>query len=416
MSDIPLSFQMPRMVSPQEAQAQAMNLRAMMDERSMREAKMRQMQRAQEDEQALSDLYRKNSAGGQLDREGLMSGLAQSGRGHRIPGLMEQLSKADKAKSDAEKVGVEVTAARLKHVRDITGMLASKPGLTQSDVIEALSNTEPGMRSAAANIIRSMPPEGPALQRWAAGLAMNAKERFDAFEISEAQKLTAGVQQRGQDMTAQTAREGHGVTMRGQDINAKVTREGHGVTMRGQNMTDARAKDANSINAQGNVIKTETDLRKEFADLPEVKRYKAALPSFKAIESAAKTNNPQADINLIYGLAKLYDPESVVREGEYATIANSQAIPEWLKGMAQRVVGGGKLTPETKRQILEQARGRISTFENEYAGAKDSYAKIAGGRGANVENVFSNVSPSNVNRPPIGQFGGDRPPLSSFNR
>lgn len=59
--------------------------------------------------------------------------------------------------------------------------------------------------------------------------------------------------------------------------------------------------------------KAETDLRKEFADLPQVKRFNSALPSYKAIEDAAKRMTPQSDINLVYGIAKLYDPESVVR-------------------------------------------------------------------------------------------------------
>ena len=135
----------------------------------------------------------------------------------------------------------------------------------------------------------------------------------------------------------------------------------------------------------------ETALRKEFADLPEVKKYKAAIPAYKAIEEAAKSRNPQADINLIYGLAKLYDPDSVVREGEYATIANSQAIPEWLKGQAQALIGGGKLTDETKRQVLQQARIRFDTFRSEYDGAKTSFDAIAKDRGFNPANVFPAV-------------------------
>lgn len=176
--------------------------------------------------------------------------------------------------------------------------------------------------------------------------------------------------------------------------DTRVRSEGaanRGVTLAGQDKLDARARDANRIAADGNVVKTETDLRKEFADLPEVKRYKAAYPSFNAIQQASKSNNPQADINLVYGVAKLYDPESVVREGEYATIANSQAIPEWLKGMAQRVAGGGRLTPETKRQIMEQAGIRIRGYEGEYQKAVGSYENIAKGRGANTSNVIPSV-------------------------
>lgn len=70
------------------------------------------------------------------------------------------------------------------------------------------------------------------------------------FGLSEAEKQTKALEllrikttQRGQDLTQQTAREGHGVTMRGQDIGASTARAGHAVTMRGQNMVDARGRD-----------------------------------------------------------------------------------------------------------------------------------------------------------------------------
>lgn len=132
----------------------------------------------------------------------------------------------------------------------------------------------------------------------------------------------------------------------------------------------------------------ETGLRKEFDDKPEVKRYGAALPAFRAIMEASNRNTPQADINLVYGIAKLYDPDSVVREGEYATIANSQAIPEKIKGEAQRLMGGGRLTPTTKAELRREAEGRIRALEDEYEKAAESYSDIASRSGANVRNVL----------------------------
>lgn len=170
-------------------------------------------------------------------------------------------------------------------------------------------------------------------------------------------------------------------------------------------MVDQRQRDANNIASAGNVIRSETDLRKEFADLPEVKNYKSALPAFVAISDAATRNNPQADINLIYGLAKLYDPTSVVREGEYATIANSQAVPEWLKGQAQRLVGGGRLTADTKAQILREAQGRIGAFQSEYQGAQQTYQSIVQQRGGSPGNVFTPIGASRRNLAPAAQGG-----------
>lgn len=162
-------------------------------------------------------------------------------------------------------------------------------------------------------------------------------------------------------------------------------------TERGQNLTNARAADANSIANQNRTFSSETDMRKEFALLPEAKRYKEAYPAFKAIESSSQRDNPQADISLIYGVAKLYDPDSVVREGEYATIANSQAIPDYIKGLSQKLVGGGRLTKETKAQILTEARSRIGVYESEFNKAKANFSDIATQRGLNSKNIFTDT-------------------------
>jgi hypothetical protein len=63
--------------------------------------------------------------------------------------------------------------------------------------------------------------------------------------------LTRALTMRGQDVTQQTAREGHQVTMRGQNMTDSRTREegaaGRAVTMRGQNLTDARTRELNEI-------------------------------------------------------------------------------------------------------------------------------------------------------------------------
>lgn len=216
-------------------------------------------------------------------------------------------------------------------------------------------------------------PVGDPLAQWKAPVQVNQGDRVTFVDPTQPPSML-GINQ-SPDSKASNA-----VSIRGQDI-----------TMRGQDLVNARSQEANSINAAGNVIKTETEVRKEFNDLPEVKNYKIAFPAYKAISDAATRNTPQADISLIYGLAKLYDPTSVVREGEYNTIANSQAIPEWLKGQAQRVMGGGKLTPETKRQIMTEATGRVVTYQTEFEKAQKTYESIVKDRGGDPSKVFTPV-------------------------
>jgi hypothetical protein len=153
----------------------------------------------------------------------------------------------------------------------------------------------------------------------------------------------------------------------------------------------------------------ETSLRKEFEGLPEIKNYKQAYPAFAAIKDAAQRNTTQSDINIVYGLAKLYDPTSVVREGEYATVANSPNIPERIKGYAQYLQGGGKLSPETKKQIMAEAEGRIGTYKTEADKARMSYEGIAKQRGMKPEAVFQAMgdSPVGVDAAPKPNPGGN---------
>lgn len=132
----------------------------------------------------------------------------------------------------------------------------------------------------------------------------------------------------------------------------------------------------------------EAGLRKEFEGLPEVKAYKQAFPAYAAIKDAASRNTTASDINIVYGIAKLYDPTSVVREGEYATVANSPNIPEKIKGYAQYLAGGGKLTAQVKAGLVAEAEGRIKTYEAEAVKARSTYEGIAKAQGIRPESVF----------------------------
>lgn len=138
-------------------------------------------------------------------------------------------------------------------------------------------------------------------------------------------------------------------------------------------------------------FKNETELRKEFEGLPEVKNYKQAYPAFAAVKDAASRNTPQSDINIIYGIAKLYDPTSVVREGEYATVANSPNIPERIKGYAQFLQGGGRLSKATKEQLVQEAQGRLGTYKAEVDKARGSYEQIAKRRNIDPGSVFQDM-------------------------
>lgn len=130
-------------------------------------------------------------------------------------------------------------------------------------------------------------------------------------------------------------------------------------------------------------------LRKEFAALPEVKNYKEVVPIIKAARNAADT--PQGDINLIYAAGKIYDPNSVVREGELSLALKSQALQDKLGGYLAQVTGGGRLTPHARQALLAELNTRVKEHESMYGKAKETYSGIAGKRGYKPEDIFVEI-------------------------
>jgi hypothetical protein len=132
---------------------------------------------------------------------------------------------------------------------------------------------------------------------------------------------------------------------------------------------------AASIVQQGGVKPGDvTEMRKEIYALPEVKRYSTAIPIFRSMVESAKNPSSAADLDFVYGIAKIFDPESVVREGEMKLVGHAQSIPEAIKGqMEAAVMGRARLTPEARARILETARTRMGELEGSVNTTLDPY-------------------------------------------
>lgn len=101
------------------------------------------------------------------------------------------------------------------------------------------------------------------------------------------------------------------------------------------------------------------DLRAE----PSVNKYRESLDIYSSMTKSFSSESTASDLDFVYGFAKIMDPGSVVREGEYATVANSPAIPEQIRGRLQYVIEGkAKLTPKVKREMLEITGNRLNSY------------------------------------------------------
>lgn len=440
---------------PLEGYGRAVQLSSLLQQQDFQGMQMREAQRKLEGDRAAEEAYREalNPETGQIDQNRLLSSLAQRGQGSRIPGVQKTLLDAEAARLGVKKTAAEISAKEYETaskqfagLNNMLGGLLSRPSVTHDDVIQGVAGlVQSGLltQQAGQQAIAQLPGNVQMLRPWLQQRAFETVEAGKRLELlaPRRERVDTGGQIVFPDMNPFTNPNGPAPIPKemtpGDLQQAADAAAGRAVTIRGQNLTDGRptydqerggfvyrpstqAPTGQFVPVSGpngqplppkDLAVNETSLRKEFADLPQVKSFTQAAPAFKAVESAASRNTPQADINLVYGLAKLYDPNSVVREGEYATIANSQSIPEWLKGLAQRLSGGGRLTPETKAQIMTESRARLDSYRSEYDAARDRYASIAAQRGMNPDNVIVPIAVGTQ-----APSGGARPPLNAFQR
>lgn len=110
-------------------------------------------------------------------------------------------------------------------------------------------------------------------------------------------------------------------------------------------------------------------LRTSFESNPVVKQFNVSRDSTRAIQSlserAKATQDPAAHIGIIFSYMKVLDPDSVVREAEYATAQNAAGVPDRIRNQYNKLLSGEFLSPEqiddfkanAQRLYLERARG-----------------------------------------------------------
>jgi len=107
-------------------------------------------------------------------------------------------------------------------------------------------------------------------------------------------------------------------------------------------------------------------LRNEFTALPAYKNMAQAAPVYQSMRDAAGRNTKAADLNIVYGLGKIMDPGSVVREGEIAMANNAQGWQEKLNGIIGQINSEGGLTPAGRERLLAEAHSRITAYKQQY--------------------------------------------------
>lgn len=127
-------------------------------------------------------------------------------------------------------------------------------------------------------------------------------------------------------------------------------------------------------------------LRADYEALPSVKTYTAALPVFGA--GLRSGSDAAGDLNLIYAYAKVMDPNSVVREGEQASVAGGDTwINQKTAALQKQLGNGGTFQPEFRQRLRQEMAGRMGELNQLYIADRVRYKSIADRNGVDVRDV-----------------------------
>jgi hypothetical protein len=124
------------------------------------------------------------------------------------------------------------------------------------------------------------------------------------------------------------------------------------------------------------------NLRTKFSGEPIVKKYNTVTDALQFVKSVPDENkNPAYDQGLIYAFAKAMDPDSVVREGEYATVQKyAQSWADNFKFNAQRVLSNTEfLSVDARKKMKQVIEERAKPVVAQYSNLRKSYGTQVNG-------------------------------------
>lgn len=128
----------------------------------------------------------------------------------------------------------------------------------------------------------------------------------------------------------------------------------------------------------GQINTTVNSIAGAFDNETIVKSYNTTQEGYQTIKSiGVNTSSPADDIAFIYAFAKIMDPNSVVREGEYNTIQKyAQTWADNFGFSAKRIFSNTNfLGADAKQKMLNALQPKVTTIENQYNNLKSEYQR-----------------------------------------
>lgn len=179
----------------------------------------------------------------------------------------------------------------------------------------------------------------------------------------------------------------------------KVEGEAKGKIAATRALAAAGVEDENAgFKSKDEKVKAEGALRDDF--LKQAKEFITMRDAKNRLDNLEKTG--AGDMALVFQFMKMLDPGSTVREGEYASAANSGGVPATVQSMYNKVVGGGVLGDKTRKEIMGQANKMFEAGAVQHDKLVTQFANVAKRSKLDPNNVIIDLSPSGGGGPITG--------------
>lgn len=139
-----------------------------------------------------------------------------------------------------------------------------------------------------------------------------------------------------------------------------------------------------------------TALRQDYMSDPSYKNWSQASPIWSSISDAATRDTSQADLNIIIGMAKIFDPTSVVRTQEGEAVQQTAGLPTEIFSAWKYLSGqpGSRLDayqPGMRKALLAEGYSRMQGYRAELDRHNKWISAIAERHGVNPADVVDLV-------------------------
>lgn len=245
-----------------------------------------------------------------------------------------------------------------------------------------------------AQAVQRIASGGPNAVRAAIGSVMEADKAFRAFGVSatDQEKIRLG------EMNAQNTAIANAIKSRSVDLQAARQQQGpsgQDASRRLRNVSPGQSVIDESTGEvvysapappPGVNVNAESSMRKEVTQ--QLKEFNTVKRAFGKLEAASKADTPAGDMSLVFAFMKMLDPNSTVREGEYATAENARGVDSAVASLYNRVLDGTRLTPAQRLDFVARAQEALAVEEQNAQDIVNRYRTIAQNYGYDPTNVI----------------------------